>query len=582
MRYRNLVGYALAGLIIVGLSPIILDIKKNQRSNALAVTKITPKEGPTVGGNTIVIEGSDFKKRVTVKQISVGGAVTCLLSSEQKVYCWGDNFYGAVGNGEGGTGGLNPGAEEIKTLPQAIVRGEIPDGVKIKQIASGTHVVYAIGTDDQIYFWGAKHFSPVKLSSYNINLPSGVKPIKIQASHYGFADTSEAVVLGSDNKVYVLNKNQHTALPIPNGQILSSEKIVDVAISKDANQGSKGVGAICVLTDLGKAYCSPYNAPFTAIPQGQIPTGAKIASISVASSRYGHTPEILNNICVLTTDGQAYCWGTIGVDGVSDYHTTPTLVKMPPSKKVKKIKTGQAHACLISGDDQVYCWSNEISDTTGVNTATASFYQPNPISAGQIPAGVKIVDIDLNSQTYNSLETCALGDNKKAYCWGTNLYGQSQLDDQPHMGGEVSIPTTEPKLVPFGTDDETKVTIDGISVIARIINQQRLEFTAPPHAPGKVDVVVMNKTDVVTLVRGYTYVGNGNPQPQPQPQPQPRPRPQPQPAEPNNPANDKTLTPNSGYQKRNHRIRLGVLVSGSILVVIGLVVSFKRFLKIKK
>lgn len=368
-------------------------------------------------------------------------------------------------------------------------------------------------------------------------------------------------------------------MPIPNGQILSSEKIVDVAISKDANQGSKGVGAICVLTDLGKAYCSPYNAPFTAIPQGQIPTDAKITSISVASSRYGHTPEILNNICVLTTDGQAYCWGTIGVDGVSDYHTTPTLVKMPSSKKVKKIKTGQAHACLISGDDQVYCWSNEISDTTGVNTATASFYQPNPILAGQIPAGVKIVDIDLNSQTYNSLETCALGDNKKAYCWGTNLYGQSQLDDQPHIGGEFSIPTTEPKLVPFGTDDETKVTIDDIPVTARIINQQRLEFTAPPHAPGKVDVVVMNKTDVVTLVKGYTYVDNVNPQPS---QPQPQPQPQPTPTEPNNPVNNKTLTPNSGYQKQDHRIRLGVLVSGSILVVIGLAVSFKRFLKIKK
>ena len=150
MKYRNLVGYVLAGLIIVGLSPIILDIKKNQRSNALAVTKITPKECPTAGGNTIVIEGSDFKKRVTVKQISVGGAVTCLLSSEQKVYCWGNNYYGAVGNGEGRPGGLNPGAQESITAPQAVVQGEIPNGVKIKQIASGTRVVYAIGTDDQI------------------------------------------------------------------------------------------------------------------------------------------------------------------------------------------------------------------------------------------------------------------------------------------------------------------------------------------------------------------------------------------------------------------------------------------------
>lgn len=244
MKYRNLVGYALAGLIIIGLSPIILDIKKNQRSNALAVTKITPKEGPTAGGNTIVIEGSDFKKRVTIKQISVGGGVTCLLSSEQKVYCWGENSYGAVGNGEGGPGGLNPGAEETKTLPQAVVQGEIPDGVKIKQISSGTLIVYAIGTDDQIYFWGADQFSPRKLSSVypGASLPNGVVPVKIQAGYYNA--TSKAVILGSDNKVYVHDED-HGLLPVPTGQISSAEKIVDVAFSKETKQWGIEGGAIC-------------------------------------------------------------------------------------------------------------------------------------------------------------------------------------------------------------------------------------------------------------------------------------------------------------------------------------------------
>ncbi len=576
MKYKNLIGYVLAGLIIIGLSPIILDIKKNQRSNALAVTKITPKEGPTAGGNTIVIEGSDFKKRVTVKQISVGGGVTCLLSSEQKVYCWGDNFYGAVGNGEGGPGGLNHGAEEFKTLPQAIVRGEIPDGVKIKQISSGTHVVYAIGTDDQIYFWGAHQFSPRKLSSVypGASLPNGVVPVKIQAGYYNA--TSKAVILGSDNKVYVHDEN-HGLLPVPAGQISSAEKIVDVAFSKETKQWDIEGGAICALTNLGKAYCSLSGAgPFTTIPQGQIPTGAKIANISVAaaSTDTDLVPAPLNNFCVLTTDGQAYCWGTIGVDGTINYHAAPTLVKMPPNKKVKKIKTGQIHICLISDDDQAYCWSNENFGGIGIDRNNVSPYQPNPILAGQIPAGVKIVDIDPNSSDI-AFETCAIGDNKKAYCWGSNFLGQSQLDGKPfEFEPENPDYVNNPTLVPFGTDDETKVTIDGIPVTARIINQQRLEFTAPPHAPGKVDVVVMNKTDVVTLVKGYTYVDNINPQPS-----QPQPQPQPQPTEPNKPVNNKTLTPNSGYQKQDYRIALGVLISGVALLIIGLISACRKKLK---
>lgn len=93
MKQRKIVGYAIVSLIfIMGLSPIVLEIKKAQRSNALAVTKITPEEGPTVGGNSITIEGSDFLKRLTVKEVTVGGATSCLLSSEQWVYCWGSKM----------------------------------------------------------------------------------------------------------------------------------------------------------------------------------------------------------------------------------------------------------------------------------------------------------------------------------------------------------------------------------------------------------------------------------------------------------------------------------------------------------
>lgn len=576
MKQRKIVSCMVAGLAIIAiLGPTVLNIKKDQQSNALAVTRITPKEGPTVGGNTIVVEGNDFLRRVTVEEISVGGKVTCLLSSEQWVYCWGHNFYGAVGNGQGGAGGLNPGAQEYITAPQAIARGEILDGVKIKQISSGTHVVYAIGTDNQIYYWGAKQFSPRRLSSaYPASqLPNGVLPVKIQAGHYGLLDR-EAIVLGSDNKVYVWNVGGSGSLSsIPAGQISSAEKIVDIAISKNAT------GVVCALTDLGKAYCSANNAPFTAVPQGQIPADAKITSISIASASgsSGLVPEPLNNTCVLTAAGQAYCWGTMGVDGINNYHATPTLVKMPQNKKVKKIKTGNMHICLIGSDDQAYCWSNknnQIANGTGVDMATSSPRQPNPVVSGQIPAGVKIIDIDVNSSNHEEFETCAIGDNKKAYCWGGNYNGQSQLDGQLiTQDSWHGSPINQPTLVPFGTDDETKVTIDGMQVPVKIIDKQHLEIVAPPHAPGKVDIVVMNNTaDVVTLTRAYTYVKNVSPQPS-----------QPQPNNSgnltNNISNNSTLVPNSGYQKRDYRIILGVLISGVVLLVIGLISFCRKKLK---
>lgn len=578
MKQRKIVGYAIVSLIVImGLSPIVLEIKKAQRSNALAVTKITPEEGPTVGGNSITIEGSDFLKRLTVKEVTVGGATSCLLSSEQWVYCWGSNEYGAVGNGTGGPSGANPGAKHF-TIPQAIVHGEIPSGVKLKQVASGYHAVYAIGTDDQVYMWGHKHFSPIKLSSYLASgLPNGVKPVKISAGHYPVSRI-EVAILGSDNQIYIAGVNNNTLRPLPSGQLSPGEKIIEVATSKNA-YGATGTQdvSLCVVTDLGKAYCSHNEAPFATIPQGQIPADAKIASISIASSTDpGVVPAFPKNACVLTTDGQAYCWGTMGVDGASSHHMAPTAVKMPHDKKVKKIKTGRLHICLISEDDQGYCWSNEnghTADGTGVDGATSNIHQPNPILSGQIPVGVKIVDLDLNSGDAKRFETCAIGDNYKAYCWGGNHYGQSQLDGQPIV--LYGMPVNQPTLVPFGTDDETKVMIDGVLTPTRIIDQQHLEIVAPPHAPGKVDIVVMNNAaNVVTLREAYTYLGDSTTQPS-------------QSANPGDAtqgittANNQALAPNSGYQKKDSGFKLMVAVSGGILVTIGLIMTYKKMSKRK-
>lgn len=67
-----------------------------------------------------------------------------------KVYTWGSNADGALGNGEGVAADAGSG---IKNFPVPAVI-DLPEGIKINQIASGIGYTIVRGTDGKLYGWG--------------------------------------------------------------------------------------------------------------------------------------------------------------------------------------------------------------------------------------------------------------------------------------------------------------------------------------------------------------------------------------------------------------------------------------------
>jgi alpha-tubulin suppressor-like RCC1 family protein len=117
-------------------------------------------------------------------QISVGGDSMLALGDDDKVYGWGDNQYGQLGDG----------TTDNAELPVQVLQGTIPAGVKLVQISAGDGISAAVGDDGKVYTWGLNgngqlgdnttdsRSTPGPIAQGEI--PAGVKIVKVAA---GFA-----------------------------------------------------------------------------------------------------------------------------------------------------------------------------------------------------------------------------------------------------------------------------------------------------------------------------------------------------------------------------------------------------------
>ena len=80
----------------------------------------------------------------TFKQISAGNGHSCGIGTDDKLYCWGRQFNGRLGNGTGVDANI--------TTPIQVSLGEGPATYKF--VSSANEHSCAIGTDDKAYCWG--------------------------------------------------------------------------------------------------------------------------------------------------------------------------------------------------------------------------------------------------------------------------------------------------------------------------------------------------------------------------------------------------------------------------------------------
>lgn len=516
-------------VVIIGLTPLIMALKRAQFSNAGANLSLSQTEGPTSGGNVVTIQSKDdvFRQTINIKKFDVSLGFACGIDDQNDTYCWGgcssnhhesclgigknhELNYGhkarkvnqrqlpsnayfvdiAVGGGihacgltnhgeiycwgdsfHGETGAGNPVYNPIINdvyEPTKIMAGEIPTGVKFTQVvAGGTHSC-AIADNQQVYCWGN--------------------------NNYG--------VLGAGRNFDIVSNSTSLPVQVVRGGLASDEHFTQLSLSQSSS---------CGLTNKHKVYCWGVrgvigdgqnhtlgaNQP-TAIKLDLVPSDRLIVQVAAGS----------NHACALDSFGQAYCWGKndkgqLGNAVIeSAYVPTyiPVLVRQDGGLRFKQLTaSGNDHNCGLSVDNRVYCWGNgsnyQIGTEAGGNSST-----PRQVA---LPAGIQ--PRELRSSKMANSPSCLGDQDGKLYCWGS----LSGMTGQKQSNGDWYIQSAKPLEVKvFPT---IRVDVDNKLAVSEFVDGRRLRVTMPAHEPGLVDVtVVLPSQRVLTLASAYRYVSSNN------------------------------------------------------------------------
>ena len=313
------------------------------------------------------------------------------LGSNKKVYCWGDNSFGQLGNGSSGAGNYSS------------VPVEVSGALAGKDVTSigGTGDVSCAIASGKIYCWGRNNMG--QLGFGNPGNP-GFRATPVQ-----------------------INSGGHNRLPS------------NYFATKLATGGSRSQ-TMCTITTEKRAYCWGL-ARFGQMGIGPISgnhysyaTRVKdlenVTDISQDGYTWASDHAYVSHTCAIAS-GRVYCWGGAGRGqsgplghGAFGAHFQPVQVNGLPGVPLR-IEVGIAHSCALvndHGNKNVYCWGDNKLGQLGTNSNTPQF-STSPktvhVGIGGLPPTESVVDIAAGAN-----RGCAIMTNKRSYCWGLNENGQ--------------------------------------------------------------------------------------------------------------------------------------------------------------
>lgn len=361
--------------------------------------------------------GSDMLPlNVTYQAMDIGRAHACGLTTDGRVFCWGTNRMGELGNGSVDTFELQPGtffAQEVVGLSEKAIA-----------IAAGGRTSCALMESGALKCWGLLRVvnNDGTVATMATEIPELSNEVTAIAGGFGYT----CVLLKNGGvECWGLNKNGQ----LGNGSYTDSDVPVSVVGLTDAFGLAAGVSHTCALVPEG-VMCWGDNQ------QGQLGNGGKsnqnkpapVKGIGggIRSITAGET-----HTCVLRTDGAAACWGSndhgqLG-NGDTQDHVSPVEVQDMGSK-IMILAAGYRHTCAVTVAGGVFCWGENEANKLGL-----ALYRATPGDVVGLASTATMISAGRS-------HTCALLTDGKVQCWGDNLHGQ--LGDDTHTGSD------KPKTIP--------------------------------------------------------------------------------------------------------------------------------------
>lgn len=327
------------------------------------------------------------------------------------------------------------------------------DGLRFVDISAGSRHTCALTSRGVAFCWGFNQFGQLGDSSHT----TSARPVAVTGG-LRFASISagyqHTCAISNDGRLYCWGSNFNGEI----GDGTQTNRAIPTQVRGGVTflQVSTGESHTCAVATGGVGYC--WGAPLGAIPgiDGRPPNQLQpvmldLQPLTAVSAGY----EIA---CAATAaSGTAYCWGRIppGIElGPNEPSPgVPRLVADAPP--LRAISAGHKHACGIGHDGITYCWGRNTSGETGTGAISDTIASPEAV-AGDYEFAL----VSAHAPTH----TCALDLEGRAYCWGSNAFGE--LGNGSHTSS--GVPTAVASDLTFGTIStgfsfSCAVTLDGFA-----------------------------------------------------------------------------------------------------------------------
>ena len=320
------------------------------------------------------------------------------ITTNGDLYCWGDNSHGQVGNG----------SADDQYTPVKILEN-------VKEFYNKKYNSAAITTNGDLYCWGDNSHGQVGNGSADDQY-TPVKILENVKEFYNKKYNSAAITTNGD--LYCWGDNSHGQ--VGNGS--ADDQYTPVKILENVKEFYNKKYNSAAITTNGDLYCWGDNS------HGQVGNGS-------ADDQY--TPvKILENVkefynkkynsAAITTNGDLYCWGDnshgqVGNGSKNRQYTPDKILENVREFYISisyDLYCPKSAAITINGD--LYCWGDNRDGKVG-NGSTDDQYTPN-----------KILE-NIKEFYDNSDYAAAITTNGDLYCWGDNSWGQvgnGSTDDQ--------------------------------------------------------------------------------------------------------------------------------------------------------
>ena len=295
---------------------------------------------------------------VTATKAAAGSAFSLAVGSDGKLYAWGVNLNGELGNG-------------TVTSSSTPVVVSLPAGVTATAVSAGDAHSVALGSNGSVYDWGYNGFgqlgngtttdshTPVK-----VTLPAGETPIAVATGQ----EMTEA--LTSDGNVYAWGDGAMGEL----GDGKTADELSPVQVNVSGVTAIAGGGYHTLVISSGSIFAYGDGG------LGQLGDGA----LTNASTRVkvdfpsGVTPTALAaglyHSLAIGSNGKVYSWGNnangeLG-NGTETNEKDPVEVSMPAGVSASAIAAGADHSLAIGSDGNLYSWGYNGLDELGDGNTT--------------------------------------------------------------------------------------------------------------------------------------------------------------------------------------------------------------------